>query len=131
MIWRKSMLKKIAVVFFLVLFLANQAYAYDLEHSDQNYFKRVLSVEARGIANILASPVEFVRTPFAEGHYHKYFWPITSFPRSFTNLMARLSSGVYDVAFSPIFQMFSNDITPITHPMGLPDYPWQFKEENF
>lgn len=131
MIWRLEMLKKIFLSLFVLLLLSSQGHAYESGHSEKNYFKRVFFTEMRGVANILASPVELVRTPLAEGKYHKYLWPITSFPRSFTNVMARITSGVYDVAFSPVFYLFSKDTTPITHPMGLPDYPWQFKEENF
>ncbi len=125
------MLKKIFLSLFVLLLFSTQGHAYDLDHSEKNYFKRVFLAEVRGVANILASPAELIRTPVAEGKYHKYFWPVTSFPRAFTNILTRITSGVYDVAFSPIFHMFSNDMTPITHPMGLPDYPWQFKEENF
>lgn len=111
--------------------LAAPAFAYDTGRSDDSFLKRWATVEARGVMNLISAPLEVVRTPVVESRTHKWIWPVSSVPRLFGNIFSRVVSSVYDIAFSPFVQPFTNDITPLTEPMGLPDYAWIFDEGDF
>ena len=115
----------------LSLFAVPAAYAYDTGRSEDGYFTRCMKIEGRGFLNLLSIPAELVRTPVVEARAHKWVWPVTSVPRFFSNLVSRIVSGAYDIVFSPFIQPFTNEITPLTDPMGLPDYGWQFHEGDF
>lgn len=121
-------MKKILTITILVTMLAAPAYAYDTGRSDDSFLKRWLSVEARGFVNIVSTPFELIRTPVVESRTHKWIWPVSFVPRLISNIFVRAVSGVYDIAFSPFVQPFTNDTTPMTEPLGLPDYAWQFEE---
>ena len=125
-------MKKYAAFLIAVLMTAGPAYGYDTgRRSDRNVFQRIAVAEGRGILNVVGMPLELVRTPIAEAKRHKWIWPVSFVPRLITNIIGRSTSAVYDIAFSPIIYPFSNDTTPLTDPMGLPDYPWQIGENYF
>lgn len=118
--------KKFAAVFILLLTMTGSAHAYDTGHTDKGYFQRVLMAEKRGILNAVGLPLELVRTPIAESGEHKWLWPVTFFPRFLTNVFGRTVSAVNDILIAPLFYYpFSDDMTPFTEPLGLPEYPWQ------
>lgn len=121
-------MKKIWIAAVLVTLMTAPAQAYDTGRSEDSFLKRWLSVEARGFVNLVSTPFELVRTPVVEARSRKWIWPVSSVPRFITNVFARATSSVYDIAFSPFVQPFTNDVTPLTEPLGLPDYAWQFEE---
>ncbi len=91
---------------------------------------RIAIVEARGISNFAAIPlVDFPRTLATEVRMHHWLWPVTFIPRFTTNFLIRFSSSIYDMAFYPWIVPFTDDISPITEPMGLPEYPWRGWED--
>jgi len=112
----------------IMSFMANPLFAYDTHRTDKGAFRRILSAEKRGVLNLISIPLELVRTPVVEARIHKRAWPLTLLPRLFTNIMIRTASSVQDIVFSPVFLSFSNDMTPLTSPLGLPDYAWEFRD---
>ena len=79
----------------------------------------------RGVWNIVGLPIEISSTMIRESDIHHWLWPITSLPRSVHHVFVRATSGVNDIFFEPVAVMFTNDVSPMTEPMGLPTYPWQ------
>ncbi len=116
--------------FFLILFLMISSHVYaftDDGRTTHGPFTRLLIVEGRGIASLAASPLELIGTGVREAEAHPRVWPITYVPRFLTNFVARLISGVNDIVFYPFQVPFTDDLSPMTEPMGLPDYPWHWK----
>lgn len=112
----------------IMSFLAGPLFAYDTHRTDEGAFRRILSAETRGFLNLISTPLEVVRTPYAEARRHKWIWPLTMIPRTISNILIRTASSVQDIVISPISLSFSNDMTPLTYPLGLPDYAWDFRE---
>ncbi len=109
----------------LILFSsASLAQASEDGRTTKGGFAREGIVLGRGVLNILGAPFELIRTPAAELSTHKWLWPVTSIPRSITNVIARATSGVNDILIDPFVVPFTNDISPLTEPMGLPEYVW-------
>ena len=114
------------MVLFLVLFLScvSLAQAGEDGRTSKGAWAREGIVLGRGVLNILGMPFELIRTPAVEPSTHQWLWPITSIPRSITNVIARATSGVNDLLIYPFVVPFTNDISPLTEPMGLPEYVW-------
>ncbi len=93
--------------------------------------KRVVKAKARGLLNVVGLPLELVRTPVDEYKTSPWTATFTFIPRTLTNIFTRAVSAVYDLGFSPFILPFTNDMTPLTEPMGLPDYPWQVTADEF
>lgn len=127
------MLKKTACcsVFMLLFFLTATAQAYDTGRSEKGYFGRLGAVESRGFMNVLGMPVELYRTPAVEAKNHRWLWPVTFAPRLITNVVTRTVSAAYDIAFYPFGLPFSDDLSPLTDYLGLPEYPWQMGDTDF
>ncbi|PIW61648.1 MAG: hypothetical protein COW13_03125 [Candidatus Omnitrophica bacterium CG12_big_fil_rev_8_21_14_0_65_50_5] len=123
--------KTLILVILLMGIFCTQTHASDSWRSERGYFGRLLTVEARGLLGAVAAPLELVRTPVAERINHKWLWPVTFLPRFVNNIVTRVVSSIYDIAAYPFILPFSNDITPLTDPMGLPDYAWQLGDSAF
>lgn len=122
------MRRLLAALVVLSLIFSGNLYAYETGRTTMGPGKRVLTAEGRGLLNLVGLPLEVIRTPIAEARRHKRIWPITFLPRMITNIFARATSSVQDIVIAPFVLPFSNDMTPLTEPMGLPDYPWQIGE---
>ena len=114
------------IIFGLILFLSciSLAQASEDGRTTKGGFVREGMVLGRGVLNILGSPFELIRTPATEPSTHKWLWPVTSIPRSVTNFIVRATSGVNDILVYPFVAPFTNDISPLTEPMDLPEYVW-------
>ena len=118
-------MKKTVLMALAFLSFSFAAFAYDTGHSSEGVFKRIGLMEKRGFLNVLGLPAELWRTPVDEAKIHPKLWPVTVFPRTVTNIVVRAVSAAYDIGLSPVVQPFSDDTSPLTETMGLPDYPWQ------
>ena len=115
-------------VFLFILFLmaASKVYALEDGRTTHGPLTRILIVEGRGFANLIGEPlVDIPRTTFQEIRMHHWLWPFTSLPRNGLNFMVRVTSAVHDICFMPWIAPFTDDISPFTESMGLPEYPWQ------
>ncbi len=89
--------------------------------------KRMGMVFGRGLLNAGGVLLEIPRTVDQETKLHHKVWPVTMFPRSLHNFLIRAASSVHDVFIFPWVVPFTDDISPWTEPMGLPEYPWTQK----
>ncbi len=124
-------MKKTALALLAFLFFTPAVFAYDTGHSPESVFSRIGKIEKRGFLNVLGLPAELWRTPVDEVHAHPKLWPVTFFPRTVTNVVIRAVSAAYDIGLAPIVQPFSDDTSPLTEAMGLPDYPWQTGDRSY
>lgn len=85
----------------------------------------VIQVLGRGLGNWVGLPAELGTTLVREIRMHPKAWPVTYAPRLITNGVARAFSGANDIIFFPWVVPFSDDTSPWTQGLGLPDYPWQ------
>ena len=93
--------------------------------TEHNGFVREGMVLGRGIVNLGGAPLEVPMTLAREIRLHHWLWPTTYLGRFSTNLVTRLTSGINDIVCMPWIVPFTNDISPITEGMELPNYPWQ------
>lgn len=122
-------MKKIAIILGL-LCLTQPVFGADVDgRTEKGGLGRAATVMTRGLLNVVGVPFEIPATMARETESHSKLWPITGIPRSINNIFIRAASGVNDFFFMPFSTAFSNDISPMTEPMGLPDYPWQVHEE--
>ena len=122
-------MKKIAIILGF-LCIATPAFGSDVDgRTEKGVLARTGSVMTRGLLNVVGAPLEIPTTFMRETEDHSRLWPLTGIPRSINNIFIRAASGVNDFFFMPFSTAFSNDISPMTEPMGLPDYPWQVHEE--
>ncbi|HXV27390.1 MAG TPA: hypothetical protein VD913_00345 [bacterium] len=118
------------LTFFIFLSVASPLFAAVDGQTDHGPLTRIAIVEGRGLTNLLALPlVDLPRTVGSEVRMHHWLWPVSVIPRIATHLVIRVTSSFYDIAVYPWKAPFSNDISPITEPMGLPEYPWQGWED--
>lgn len=117
-------MKKAALCLVFMLTLSASAYALEDGRTTHGVLAREGIVLGRGVLNLFGFPFELIRTPIAEPSTHKWVWPVTSIPRSITNALARASSAVNDIIVYPFVVPFTDDLSPITEPMGLPKYVW-------
>ena len=88
-------------------------------------FVRPFMVIGRGLGNLAGIAVEPFATLGREFEMHHWEWPVTYPLRLINNILVRASSAVVDIAINPWIVPFTDDISPLTEPMGLPNYPWQ------
>ena len=117
-------MKKAAFLFALLLMLNTFAYASEDGRTTKGVWGREGIVLGRGLLNLVGAPFELIRTPVAETKVHTKAWPITSIPRTITNAFTRFASGAYDFLAYPFVVPATDDLSPLTEPMGLPEYVW-------
>lgn len=118
----------ISLIIFIFLATTN-LYALDQDgRTTHNALVRPWMVVGRGIANIAGLPFEIPLTMAREADIHSRFWPVSFVPRTLNNMFIRSASAANDVFFSSLWQApYTDDLSPLTEPMGLPEYPWQFE----
>ena len=84
-------------------------------------------VIGRGLMNVAGLPMEIPLTLAREGEMRRWLWPASFLPRLVTHIVIRSASAVNDIFFFPFVAPFTDDLSPWTGPMGLPEYPWQFE----
>ena len=119
-------MKKVLMLILAGLFLAAPLYAEDIDgRTSLGTMARIGHVMKRGVVNALTTPAEFLRTPRLEKLIHPKAWPITMFPRTFTNTAIRMTSAGHDIFVFPLYLPFTNDISPWTEAFDLPEYAFQ------
>ncbi len=109
----------------LFLFLASSSLYASLDgRTDKGPMARVGMVMGRGLLNVVGLPTEFVFTPANELSIHPKAWPLTVIPKTVTAVIFRVTSAFNDIFFFPWTAPFTDDLSPWTEPMGLPEYPW-------
>lgn len=88
-------------------------------------FERSRMVLSRGLTNMGSLSLELKRTAILEKENHTKVWPVSAPPRMLTNLFFRMASATHDTFFFPWYAPFTNDLSPWTEAMGLPEYPWE------
>ena len=122
-------MKKILFLLFLIFLPTVSLYALGNEQfSHRGPLGRMGVVEARGLINVVTSPLELIGTAVREPKFHSRLWPVTVLPRIGLNVVLRLISGANDAFFFVWVVPFTDDITPLTNDMGLPEYPWQWTD---
>lgn len=114
----------IILVLFAAVAPARAAYEED-GHTDHGFWARLVKVESRGFLNFVGIPFEFVRTIIVEADKHPRLWPVTVFGRWPLNIGYRIASITNDIFFLPWILPYTDDISPLTEPMGISEYPWQ------
>jgi hypothetical protein len=121
---KETSMRKAALCLILILTLTSSAYALEDGRTTHGVLAREGIVMGRGVLNLLGFPFELIRTPIAETQVHKWVWPVTFIPRAITNVIARASSATHDLLVYPWLVPFTDDLSPITEPLGLPTYVW-------
>ena len=120
------MMKRWIPFFLLLVFLSAPLYADSLDgRTTLPPMGRMKTVIGRGLLNVVSAPIEVVWAGPREAKRHPKAWPFTIIFRSFYNLFIREASGCYDVLIYPFVVPFTDDISPLTEPMNLPEYPWK------
>jgi opacity protein-like surface antigen len=121
-------MKKIIMILSLVVLIAPAAFAADVDgRTGSGTLGRAGNAFGRGLLNVVGFPFEISSTMIRETETHSWLWPITGLPRLGNNIFVRAASTVNDLFFLPLSAPFSNDVSPLTEPMGLPEYPWQIQ----
>ena len=116
--------KKITLILVGFLFLGTCSLFAAETVKKENAFKRIVSVEKRGVVNFLTAPAELVYALKSEKKNHPKAWPVTYVPRFFVNIVTRAGSSVNDLIILPWYVTWG-DATPLTRHFELPDYVWQ------
>lgn len=120
-------MKKI-VLFSLLFLMLNASLKADVGAGDgrtqHGVFVREGMVLGRSILNIVGAVVEVVATPAREHNLHSKAWPVTGILRIPNNVIVRAASAVNDIVVYPFVVPFTNDLSPLTEAMGLPEYAW-------
>ncbi len=112
-------------IFFLFFFVFPlSAYAGLDGRTEKGVWAREGMVLGRGLLNVIGTPVEVFATPMREHTIHPKAWPITGIIRIPTNVIARASSALNDLVLYPWIVPFTDDISPLTEPMGISEYAW-------
>ena len=120
-------MKKSIFTILLCLMMASSAYSNAPlvdGRTDASAKSRPWMVLKRGLLNGFGLPVEFPRTFIAEKEIHPIIWPATAIPRSFNNFFVRAASAAHDIFFFPWYAAYTDDLSPLSEPMGIPEYPW-------
>lgn len=118
-------MKKIVLGLMLFLLSGNLSYASSQDgRTDHNVFVREGIVLGRGLLNVVGTAVEVIATPVREHQIHSKIWPISGLIRIPTNVFTRAASAVNDLVVYPFMVPFTDDLTPLTEPMGIPEYAW-------
>ncbi len=120
-------MKKTILPMLLLILTVSPLYASADGRVKQGPGSRSLRVIGRGLANLVALPLEISSTVVREREMHPKTWPAyAAFPgRIFTNLAVRSASVVNDVVALPWAALFTDDLSPLSEGMGLPEYAWQ------
>ena len=118
-------MKKFSLLLSFFLIASSAAHASVDGRTTRGPVARPLMMMSRGLMNVAGFPAEISSTVVREIEIHEKSWPVFYPLRLVTNVFVRLSSGINDVLFMPFIVPFTDDISPITEPMGLPEYPWQ------
>lgn len=116
--------KKVALILMGLLFFGASPLFASETAKKECVFKKIASVEARGVVNVVTSPLEVVATGKREIKMHPRLWPATYLPRFLGNFVVRIVSGVNDILVLPWYVAWGDDI-PLTRGFDLPDYAWQ------
>ena len=120
-------MKRILILLSVFLILSGSVQATEEYRTEKGTFSKQVAVMGRGIINVLGMPMEFATTFIRERETYNRLWPVTYPFRAATNVLYRITSAVNDVFIYPWAVPFTNDITPWTEAMGLPEYPWQIE----
>ena len=113
------------LVFFVLIFLLPcAAYAGVDGRTERGVWAREGIVLGRGLLNIPGTVAEVFATPLREHRIHSKAWPVTGLIRIPTNVLTRAASAVNDIVVYPWVVPFTDDLSPITATMDLPDYAW-------
>ncbi len=115
-------IRRIVSIFFLLI---TGSIFFGSSSARANQVLHIPQIMGRGVLNLVSFPLEVVRTPAVETGAHHYLWIFSSVPRTFRNVIYRLSSGLYDIAFYPFATPFVEEAPPFTQKMGLSNYIWQ------
>ncbi len=119
-------MKKTAALIIVSFLILSPVYASGEDgYSTRGPLVRAAGVEGRGILNLAGLLFEIPRTWAEETKLHSRLWPVTYVPRLLTNILIRGTSAIYDVFLKPWPALFTEDLSPLTEPMGLPEYPWK------
>ena len=118
-------MKKIILVLATILLWVSPLYAATDGHTKRGPVLRPEMVFFRGVGNLAAIPLEPFTSLGREFETHHWLWPVTFPFRLVNNVIVRSTSAVVDLFVNPWIVPFTDDISPLTEPMGLPDYPWQ------
>ncbi len=118
------MKKMLLIISLLILFPAVLKADTVDGRTDRGVFAREGIVLGRGILNLPGTVLEVIATPVREHTIHAKAWPLTGLIRIPTNVFARAASAVNDIVVYPFMVPFTNDISPLTEPMGIPEYAW-------
>ena len=123
----RDMKKAGFILLLLLLPVFQPAWALNADgRTDMGGFARVGYVLMRGAGNAAGVvPFELPGTLAREYRMHPRLWPVTWFPRFFGNVCVRAASIVNDVGLYPFVAPFTNDLSPVTEPFDLPEFPWQ------
>lgn len=117
-------MKKIIFLAAALFLIPCAAYAGIDGRTDKGVWAREGMVLGRGLLNIPGTVVEVFATPFREPAIHPKAWPITGLIRIPTNVIIRAVSAVNDLVVYPWVVPFTDDLSPFTEPMDLPEYAW-------
>ncbi len=90
----------------------------------ESVLQQKLSLEKRGLVNLVTSPGEVVNAFKTEKKDHPKTWTLTYIPRLFMNFFVRVGSSANDFIVSPWYSSPS-DAIPLTRRFDLPDYVWE------
>ena len=123
---RKNMSKKFCGLFVLIFLFASAASAsVDGRVPNSTAQERFKIVLFRGLLNLVGLPLELKRTAVLEKKIYPKAWSFTVVPRMLTNVFFRSASAANDTLFFPWCTLFTDDLSPWTEAMGLPEYPWE------
>lgn len=125
-------MKRFVLMLLLCLTVASPLYAdYADGRSERGPLGRVMEVEGRGLLNAVGLPFEITGTFVSEVRTHHWLFPATYPPRVLQNFILRTASIINDIFIYPWIALGTDDISPWTEPMGLPEYPWQPRHDSF
>jgi hypothetical protein len=120
-------MKKVMLTALFLLAVVSPLYASTDGRTDKGPMGRVGVVMGRGLLNLAGLPMEFFFTPAEEIKNHPKAWPLTFIPKTVTHIIFRAASAGGDIVFFPWIVPFTDDLSPLTEPMGLSEYPWSQK----
>lgn len=120
-------MKKISALIFLFSFFISSNAVFAEVTPNLSTGKKILTVEGRGWVNLVTSPLELLTSSLREFKKRKYLGVITFAPQTATNFFYRVTSFVNDILLYPCVVPFTDNITPWTEYIGIPEYPWQME----
>ena len=122
------MKKTVLLLAFFAFFFAGVLEASSADgRTSHGPFVRPWMVFSRGAVNAAGLPFAMVNTFAREFTIHHWVWPVTVGPRLVTEFVTRTTSAGYDLVLNPLIVPFTDDISSLNEPFGLPEYPWQFR----